>query len=445
MATVVDWDLLLQAASVSVAVGLGVLIVGAIAVASSLRADDARRVGATAGAAVYSAGHRGLRARAGRRGGDGDLSPHAVSGSDKPFDAGRPRPIPTVLDTLRARLDLDAVDAVAFSLESVVADLGYGDLRPLPGSVAWIDRLRADGKRTALMFSGENAAAALRLAGIDDRFDAVLSGPRTPETVREALAAVGAAPERAIVVDVLPDGLVAAREAGCRLTVAVARGPATPEALRQERRRGDRRRPAGAARAGLRDTSPMGGDAFLDDFDGPDLDTEVWVPQYLPMWSSRAESAATYAVAESELRLSIPPDQGLWCAGDHEPPLRVSGIQSGVWSGPVGGTRGQQPFRDGAVVREFQPPAGAGRRATGSSRCARGWTSSPRSMASAWMVGREEEPTECGEICLVEVFGDAIETAGGTRERGRRHGRASVPRPRADGRLRRPSAAHRRR
>jgi HAD superfamily hydrolase (TIGR01509 family) len=156
-----------------------------------------------------------------------------VSGSDKPFDAGRPRPIPTVLDTLRARLDLDAVDAVAFSLESVVADLGYGDLRPLPGSVAWIDRLRADGKRTALMFSGESAAAALRLAGIDDRFDAVLSGPRTPETVREALAAVGAAPERAIVVDVLPDGLVAAREAGCRLSVAVARGPATPEALRR--------------------------------------------------------------------------------------------------------------------------------------------------------------------------------------------------------------------
>ena len=99
----------------------------------------------------------------------------------------------------------------------------------------------------------------------------------------------------------------------------------------------------------------MGGDGFLDDFDGPDLDTEVWVPQYLPMWSSRAESSATYAVAESELRLAIPPDQGLWCAGDHEPSLRVSGIQSGVWSGPAGGTRGQQPFREGAVVREFQP------------------------------------------------------------------------------------------
>ena len=50
---------------------------------------------------------------------------------------------------------------------------------------------------------------------------------------------------------------------------------------------------------------------FVDDFDGGELDTEVWLPHYLPQWSSRAESAADYAVADSELRLTIPPDQGL--------------------------------------------------------------------------------------------------------------------------------------
>ena len=27
-------------------------------------------------------------------------------------------------------------------------------------------------------------------------------------------------------------------------------------------------------------------------------------------------------------------------------------------------------------------------------------------MFSAWMVGLEVEPDDCGEICLVEVFGD---------------------------------------
>ena len=100
----------------------------------------------------------------------------------------------------------------------------------------------------------------------------------------------------------------------------------------------------------------MAGDGrFADDFDGPGLDTGVWVPHYLPQWSSRAESAATYELAGSELRLTIPPGHGLWCAPEHDP-LRVSGVQSGVFSGPVGSTIGQQPFRDGQVVREAQAP-----------------------------------------------------------------------------------------
>jgi hypothetical protein len=47
---------------------------------------------------------------------------------------------------------------------------------------------------------------------------------------------------------------------------------------------------------------------FADDFDGPDLGPAVWVPRYLPQWSSRADGAAAYEVAGSELRLTIPPD-----------------------------------------------------------------------------------------------------------------------------------------
>lgn len=76
--------------------------------------------------------------------------------------------------------------------------------------------------------------------------------------------------------------------------------------------------------------------SFRDDFEGRDLDRSVWIPHYLPQWSSRAESAATYEVTGSELRLSIPPGQGLWCPAEHDGPLRVSGIQSGVFSGEVG-------------------------------------------------------------------------------------------------------------
>jgi Glycosyl hydrolases family 16 len=83
-----------------------------------------------------------------------------------------------------------------------------------------------------------------------------------------------------------------------------------------------------------------------------------------------------------------------------------------VFSGEAGSTVGQQPFRDGMVVREFQ-------------RTMWGWTPhhgllevrarmdlSPRSMAGVWMVGLEDEPTRCGEILIFEVFGDALAADG---------------------------------
>jgi hypothetical protein len=151
---------------------------------------------------------------------------------------------------------------------------------------------------------------------------------------------------------------------------------------------------------------------FREDFDGPGLDTDVWVPHYLPMWSSRVETAATYELADSELRLTIPRVQGLWCARDHDPPLRVSGIQSGVFSGEVGTSVGQQPFREGLLVREFQPTQWGWTPHYGLLEVRARMELSPRSMASVWMVGIEDEPNRSGEICIFEVFGDTIDADG---------------------------------
>jgi hypothetical protein len=147
---------------------------------------------------------------------------------------------------------------------------------------------------------------------------------------------------------------------------------------------------------------------FEDDFDGPTLDLRKWLPHYLPGWSSRAESAATYEIRNSCLRLIIPPEQGLWCPDDHHPPLRVSAVQSGNWSGPVGSTRGQQPFKEGLTVRELQEPFW-------------GWTPGPgridvrmrvdisaRSMAAFFLIGREMEPRESAEVLLAEIFGKDV-------------------------------------
>lgn len=147
---------------------------------------------------------------------------------------------------------------------------------------------------------------------------------------------------------------------------------------------------------------------FEDDFDGHDLDRTVWTPHYLPAWSSREQSAATYAVRDSCLHLSIPPGQPLWCAGDHEPPLRVSAVQSANRSGPVGSTDGQQPYRDGLVVREAQAELLGWTPGPGYVEMRARAVLSPRSMVSLWMVGLEDVPERCAEICVMEVFGDAV-------------------------------------
>jgi hypothetical protein len=147
---------------------------------------------------------------------------------------------------------------------------------------------------------------------------------------------------------------------------------------------------------------------FEDDFDATELDRDTWLPHYLPAWSSRAETAATYAIRDSCLHLTIPPSQGLWCAGDHVPLLRVSGIQSGNFSGPVGSTIGQQPYRDGLTVKEEQETFW-------------GWTPeqcyieirargvvTQRSMVGFWLAGIEDQPQRSAEILIGEMFGDAV-------------------------------------
>ena len=127
---------------------------------------------------------------------------------------------------------------------------------------------------------------------------------------------------------------------------------------------------------------------------------------------------------------------------DHDPPLRVSGIQSGSWSGPVGSTRGQQRFREGQTVTRGAAALrglAAGVRAR---RDPRAMDISHRSMAALWMAGFEDDPEQeqCGELCVVEVFGNAL----GRRLGGGRGRHQGVPRPRPHPGLRRAPGRRRR-
>lgn len=152
------------------------------------------------------------------------------------------------------------------------------------------------------------------------------------------------------------------------------------------------------------------GRAFRDDFDGPALDPAVWLPHYLPAWSSRAATRASHRLEDGRLVLDVPTDHPVWCPGDHEPLLRVSGIQSGSFSGPVGSTRGQQRFREGQRVREEQPRFEGWLPSSGHVEIRCSMTISPRSMAALWMSGFEDDAEQlcCGELCVVEVFGRSV-------------------------------------
>jgi hypothetical protein len=143
-------------------------------------------------------------------------------------------------------------------------------------------------------------------------------------------------------------------------------------------------------------------------FTGGTLDTDVWFPYYLPHWSSRAGSAATYSLQDGELHLSVPVDQPLWCADVHEEPLRVSCIQSGSFAGALGTTTGQQPFREGLQVREEQPTMWGYTPLYGQVEARMRGLITARSMFAFWMSGIEDRPERSGEICVAEVFGDAV-------------------------------------
>jgi hypothetical protein len=130
----------------------------------------------------------------------------------------------------------------------------------------------------------------------------------------------------------------------------------------------------------------------------------------LPAWSSREATRASYRVDDAGLTLDIPVDHPIWCPGDHQPPLRVSGIQSGNWSGPVGTPYGQQRFRAGQLVQQEQERFEGWLPTGGRVEIRARMRLSPRSMAALWLSGLEDDPAQerCGEICVFEVFGNAL-------------------------------------
>jgi hypothetical protein len=146
-----------------------------------------------------------------------------------------------------------------------------------------------------------------------------------------------------------------------------------------------------------------------ESFAGPELDQGVWLPYYLPQWSSRERAAARYRfVPGGGLELLIEADQEPWCP-EWDGELRVSSLQTGVCAGPVGSHAGQQSaFHDEAVVREAQPETRLYTPHFGRIETRLRAIAHPRAMVALWMIGFEDAPERSGEICIVEIFGRDI-------------------------------------
>lgn len=139
-------------------------------------------------------------------------------------------------------------------------------------------------------------------------------------------------------------------------------------------------------------------------FAGPDLDPRIWIPHYLPQWSSRAASASRYSIGPDGLRLRIDADQPPWNP-EADGWLRVSNLQTGVFSGPVGSRIGQHRFRDGLVVREEQPAQWLYTPLYGLFEIRLRALDDRVTMVALWMIGIEDEPERSAEICVCEIFG----------------------------------------
>jgi hypothetical protein len=150
-----------------------------------------------------------------------------------------------------------------------------------------------------------------------------------------------------------------------------------------------------------------------DTFSGSELDASIWVPHYLPQWSSRVASAARYELADGRLRLLIEADQAPWCP-EFDGWLRVSSLQTGVFAGPVGSAIGQHRFGEGLVVREAQPNSARYTPLHGLFELRAKALDDPANMVALWAIGYEDEPERSGEILVMEIFGRDVEAGTAT-------------------------------
>ena len=143
---------------------------------------------------------------------------------------------------------------------------------------------------------------------------------------------------------------------------------------------------------------------FHDEFTEGLPTADKWIPYYLPQWSSRERSRANTCSDGEHLVLQIDADQPAWCP-EFDGNVRVSSLQTGVRSGVVGSALGQHRFNPACVVREEQAPRFTCAPLHGYIEVRMQGPGTAGNHAALWMIGVEDQPENCAEICICELFG----------------------------------------
>ena len=144
--------------------------------------------------------------------------------------------------------------------------------------------------------------------------------------------------------------------------------------------------------------------SFRDGFETGRLDPDRWIAAYLPQWTTPSRAAASHRFLDGRLVLEIGSATMPWCP-DHDGEVRVSSIQTGVRSGPIGSADGQHRFAPGLRVVTEHPERRLYTPRFGRIAVRAAALADPRAMVAFWMIGVEDRPEDSGEILVMEIFG----------------------------------------
>lgn len=146
---------------------------------------------------------------------------------------------------------------------------------------------------------------------------------------------------------------------------------------------------------------------FNDEFDINDLNFEIWIPYYLPQWSSKENSKPIFHFDNGNIVLRITKEQKPWCP-EFNGEVKVSSIQTGLFSGKLGTNLGQHRFNPLCIVREEQEKIKKYTPKLGYFEIRAKADITESNVVSLWMIGFEDSPEKSGEICIFEIKGKNV-------------------------------------